>query len=102
MKVLGVSKPMPSSAPHQQKCYVLGYNQGYANLSTTNYLAVKNTANKGACCTLCLRDSRCVAWTRVAGETTWLAPALARKTCECWTQRGWCCSDMSRLSVHAS
>lgn len=53
--------------PSDQKCYVLGYNQGYANLSTTHYLAVRNTANKGACCNLCLRDSRCVAWTRVAG-----------------------------------
>ena len=56
-------------APAAQKCYVLGYNQGYANLSTPHYLAVKNTANKGACCSLCQRDSRCVAWTRVAGDS---------------------------------
>lgn len=59
----------PNIRPQQGKCYVLGYNQGYANLSSVHYLAVKNTANKGACCNLCLRDSRCVAWTRVAGET---------------------------------
>ena len=58
----------PEIKPQQGKCYMLAYNQGYANLSSVHYLAVKNTANKGACCNLCLRDSRCVAWTRVAGE----------------------------------
>ena len=62
---MGVVQP---NVQPQQKCYVLGYNQGYANLSSVHYLAVKNTANKGACCNLCLRDNRCVAWTRVAGE----------------------------------
>ena len=58
----------PEIKPQVGKCYMLAYNQGYANLSSVHYLAVKNTANKGACCNLCLRDSRCVAWTRVAGE----------------------------------
>ena len=62
---MGVVQP---NVQPQQKCYVLGYNQGYANLSSVHYLAVKNTANKGACCNLCLRDNRCVAWTRVAGD----------------------------------
>ena len=59
----------PEIKPQQGKCYMLAYNQGFANLSSVHYLAVKNTANKGACCNLCLRDSRCVAWTRVAGGT---------------------------------
>ena len=66
VRVMGVVQP--EIKPAQGKCYMLGYNQGYANLSSVHYLAVKNTANKGACCNLCLRDSRCVAWTRVAGE----------------------------------
>lgn len=66
MKVMGVVQS--KLAPAAQKCFVLAHNQGYANLSTVHYLAVKNTANKGACCSLCQRDSRCVAWTRVAGE----------------------------------
>lgn len=65
VRVMGVVQP---DVKPQQKCYILAYNQGYANLSSVHYLAVKNTANKGACCNLCLRDSRCVAWTRVAGE----------------------------------
>ena len=65
VRVMGVVQP---NVRPQQKCYVLGYNQGYANLSSVHYLAIKNTANKGACCNLCLRDNRCVAWTRVAGE----------------------------------
>ena len=64
MRVLGVARPQLQA---DQKCYTLGYNQGYANLSTMHYLAVKNTAHKGDCCNLCLRDARCVAWTRVAG-----------------------------------
>ena len=69
---MGVVQP---NVQAQQKCYVLGYNQGYANLSSVHYLAVKNTANKGACCSLCLRDNRCVAWTRVAGECAPLSPS---------------------------
>lgn len=64
VRVFGVTLPKP---PPNQKCYTLAYNYGYANLSTVNYLAVKNTANRGACCSLCARDPRCVAWTRVAG-----------------------------------
>ena len=68
---MGVVQP---NVQPQQKCYVLGYNQGYANLSSVHYLAIKNTANKGACCNLCLRDNRCVAWTRVAGECQTLSP----------------------------
>ena len=71
---MGVVQP---NVQPQQKCYVLGYNQGYANLSSVHYLAVKNTANKGACCNLCLRDNRCVAWTRVAGDCPPLPPFLA-------------------------
>ncbi|BDA44429.1 hypothetical protein COCOBI_05-6130 [Coccomyxa sp. Obi] len=69
VKVMGVVQPaLPNKlVPSAQKCFLLGYNQGYTNLSTPHYLAVKNTANKGACCSLCQRDSRCVAWTRVAG-----------------------------------
>ncbi len=66
VRVMGVVEP--DIKPQQGKCYMLAYNQGYANLSSVHYLAVKNTANKGACCNLCLRDSRCVAWTRVAGK----------------------------------
>ena len=60
----------------QGRCYMLAYNQGYAILSSVHYLAVKNTANKGACCSLCQRDSRCVAWTRVAGESRCLPRML--------------------------
>ncbi len=71
VKVMGVVQPsLPNKlVPAAQKCFVLAYNQGYANLSTPHYLAVKNTANKGACCSLCQRDPRCVAWTRVAGDS---------------------------------
>ncbi|CAK0736957.1 hypothetical protein CVIRNUC_000831 [Coccomyxa viridis] len=80
VRVMGVVQP---NVQPQQKCYVLGYNQGYANLSSVHYLAVKNTANKGACCNLCLRDNRCVAWTRVAGgrgdvRTCYLKDSLQR------------------------
>ena len=64
VRIMGVARPQLGA---DQKCYTLGYNQGYANLSTVHYLAIKNTAHKGACCNLCLRDARCVAWTRVAG-----------------------------------
>ncbi|KAK9916123.1 hypothetical protein WJX75_008927 [Coccomyxa subellipsoidea] len=82
VKVMGVVQPN-KIAPAAQKCFVLGYNQGYANLSTPHYLAVKNTANKGACCSLCQRDSRCVAWTRVAAarddvRTCYLKDTLQR------------------------
>ncbi len=68
MRVMGVKQPeLPSRNPDQ--CFVLAHNLGYANLSSVHYLAVKNTANKGACCSLCQRDPRCVAWTRVAGDS---------------------------------
>lgn len=81
VKVMGVVQPAQPNklVPAAQKCFVLGYNQGYANLSTTHYLAVKNTANKGACCSLCQRDSRCVAWTRVAGDS----PHASSDACMC-------------------
>ena len=67
--VMGVRQPqLPSNPNRNQPCFVLAHSMGYANLCSVHYLAVKNTANKGACCSLCQKDSRCVAWTRVAGE----------------------------------
>jgi hypothetical protein len=59
---------LPSNPNSNQQCFVLAHSMGYANLSSVHYLAVKNTANKGACCSLCQKDPRCVAWTRVAGD----------------------------------
>ena len=84
---MGVVQP---NVQPQQKCYVLGYNQGYANLSSVHYLAVKNTANKGACCNLCLRDNRCVAWTRVAGECQTFSPLYELLHAGSQTLLAWC------------
>ncbi|BDA44433.1 hypothetical protein COCOBI_05-6170 [Coccomyxa sp. Obi] len=71
VRVFGVVQQQQQQPPSRQrsepKCFTLAHNYGYANLSTPHYLAVKNTANKGACCNLCQGDPRCVAWTRVAG-----------------------------------
>ncbi|CAL8470394.1 g9936 [Coccomyxa elongata] len=68
VQVFGVVQQRPPSRQRSEpKCFFLAHNYDYANLSTPHYLAVKNTADKGACCSLCQRDSRCVAWTRVAG-----------------------------------
>lgn len=72
VRVFGVSQPQqPPSRQRSDpaKCFLLAHNYGYANLSTPHYLAVKNTATKGACCNLCQGDPRCVAWTRVAGDS---------------------------------
>ena len=69
VRVMGVKQSqLPSNLNSNQQCFVLAHSMGYANLSSVHYLAVKNTANKGACCSLCQKDPRCVAWTRVAGD----------------------------------